>query len=94
NALQAGSLVASQPAMLLANPAVATTWGIVVFGEQVRAGGWLVLAFVALVLIVVGVVLLTSSPLFSQNLAATQSDEAIPGPEHPPNPDVSHGRGA
>ncbi|MDQ2847534.1 MAG: DMT family transporter [Actinomycetota bacterium] len=94
NALQAGSLVASQPAMLLANPAVATTWGIVVFGEQIRAGGWLVLAFVALLLIVVGVVLLTSSPLFSQNVAATQSDEAGPGPEHPSTPGVSQGRGA
>jgi drug/metabolite transporter (DMT)-like permease len=88
NALQAGSLVASQPAMLLANPAVATTWGIVVFGEQVRAGGWLVMAFVALVLIVVGVVLLTSSPMFSQNVGATQSDEVRPRPEHPPTPGV------
>lgn len=87
NALKAGSLMASQPAMLLANPIVATTWGIVVFGEHVRTGGWLAMAFVALVLIVVGVVLLTSSPLLGQNGAGAQNDQVDPGPDHPPTPD-------
>jgi drug/metabolite transporter (DMT)-like permease len=86
NALQAGSLVVSQPAMLLTNPAVATTWGIVVFGEQVRTGSWLVMAFLALFVIIVGVILLTSSPLFSPDVTATQGAEATAVPKHPRAP--------
>jgi hypothetical protein len=42
NALQAGPLVAAQPGFTLADPLVAMTWGIVVFGEHIRSGPWLI----------------------------------------------------
>lgn len=42
SALQAGSLVAAQPGITLADPIVAILWGVTVFGEPVRGGAWLV----------------------------------------------------
>lgn len=58
NALQAGSLVASQPGFTLVNPLVSVLWGVFVFGESVRPGAWLVVAGVAAVLVVVATLLL------------------------------------
>jgi hypothetical protein len=37
--------VASQPGLTFSNPVVAMVFGVVVFGEQVRTGGWITLAF-------------------------------------------------
>lgn len=37
--LRAGTLVASQPGLTLANPLVGIGWGVAVFGEDVRGGG-------------------------------------------------------
>ena len=45
--MQAGTLVAVQPGVTLADPVVAITLGIVMFGEQVRGGLWLVPEVVA-----------------------------------------------
>jgi len=50
-ALQAGSLVASQPALTLPNPLVGASFGVAVFGEHVRGGGWLALAALGALLI-------------------------------------------
>ena len=61
--LQAGSLVASQPALTLSNPVVAVVFGVVVFGEHVRTDGWLALAVAAAALIAVCTVVLARSPL-------------------------------
>lgn len=63
SALQAGRLVASQPGITLANPLLATVWGIGIFGEDVRTGMWLLGAVGGAVLIALGVVLLSRSPL-------------------------------
>ena len=65
NALQAGSLVASQPGLTLTNPVVAIIWGIVVFGERARGGGWLVGTVSGAVLIGVGTIMLARSPLLA-----------------------------
>lgn len=62
-ALQAGRLVASQPALTLSNPIVAFGFGIAVFGEHVRSGAWLALALLAAGLIIVATVMLARSPL-------------------------------
>jgi drug/metabolite transporter (DMT)-like permease len=62
-ALQAGQLVASQPALTLSNPVIAVAFGIVVFGEHVQGGIWLILAFFGAGLIVVCTVMLARSPL-------------------------------
>lgn len=61
--LQAGRLVASQPALTLSNPVVAILLGVVLFGEKVRTDGWLVLAVAATALVAASTVALARSPL-------------------------------
>ena len=63
HALRAGRLVAAQPGITLANPLLAAVWGVAVFHEQVRTGGWLLGAGVGAALLVGGAVLLSGSPL-------------------------------
>ena len=78
-ALQAGSLVASQPALTLANPIIAAVFGVAVFGEHVQGGGWLVVAFLGAALIAVATVVLARSPL----LHDTPADTPPPEPRRP-----------
>jgi drug/metabolite transporter (DMT)-like permease len=66
NALHAGRLVASQPGITLANPLVAAVWGIGIFGEHVRTGGWLVGAVAGIMLVATGVLLLSRSSLLQR----------------------------
>ena len=79
-ALQAGRLVASQPALTLSNPILAFGFGIAVFGEQVRGGGWLALAFIGAAFIGLATVMLARSPMLqgsqgrSEGPAPRQSD--------------------
>ncbi|HKS53010.1 MAG TPA: DMT family transporter [Pseudonocardiaceae bacterium] len=61
--LQAGRLVASQPALTLANPLVSVAFGFAVFNEHLRAGAWLILALFGAGLIIACTVLLARSPL-------------------------------
>lgn len=65
NALGAGSLVASQPGLTLANPVVAVVWGILLFGERARGGVWTVGVVAGALLIAAGTVLLARSPLLA-----------------------------
>ncbi|MGI9062228.1 MAG: DMT family transporter, partial [Pseudonocardiaceae bacterium] len=76
NALQAGRLVASQPGITLANPLLATVWGIGIFGEEVRTGGWLLGAVGGAALITAGALMLSRSPLLEH------LQEAHPDPSH------------
>ena len=62
-ALQAGPLVASQPALTLVDPLVSVVFGIAVFDERLRTGTWLILALFGAALIIVCTVLLARSPL-------------------------------
>jgi drug/metabolite transporter (DMT)-like permease len=61
--LQAGSLVAAQPALTLSNPVVAMAFGVVVFDERVRAGSWLALAVAGALGIAASTAVLARSPL-------------------------------
>lgn len=63
NALQAGSLVAAQPGITLLDPVVGITWGVVVFGEQVRTGLFVMAAVLSAAAVAIGAVLLAHSPL-------------------------------
>lgn len=65
NALQAGSLVASQPGLTLSNPVVAEVWGIAVFDDHVRGGAWTVGVLLGALLIAAGTMILARSPLLS-----------------------------
>ncbi|MCL2781978.1 MAG: DMT family transporter [Actinomycetia bacterium] len=66
NALHIGPLVAAQPGFTLMDPAVSVFWGVLVFGERTRTGGWVVLAAFGALVIVVSVVQLARSPLLAQ----------------------------
>ncbi len=63
NALQAGNLVVVQPGLTLTDPAVSIIWGVVVFHEQVSGGLWYLAAVAAGILLAIGTVSLSRSPL-------------------------------
>lgn len=54
NALQAGSLVASQPMLTLGDALLSTVFGVVLFSEHIRLGWWLLPEIVALAAIAAG----------------------------------------
>jgi drug/metabolite transporter (DMT)-like permease len=65
NALQAGSLVASQPMLTLGDALISITYGVTLFGESLRTGWWLIPELVGVALITAGCVELARSPLAS-----------------------------
>ena len=85
-ALQAGTLVASQPALTLANPIVAAGFGVAVFGEHVRGGGWLALAVLGAVLIAASTVVLARSPLLHDNPSGASTEAPPAGSRPHPTP--------
>jgi drug/metabolite transporter (DMT)-like permease len=70
-ALHSGPLLAAQPGFTLMDPVVSILWGVLVYDEAVRAGGWLVLAVAAAVAIGGGVISLARSPLFAPDWTRT-----------------------
>jgi len=74
--MQAGSLIASQPALTLTNPIVAAVFGVAVFGEHTRTGGWLVAAFLAAALIVGATALLARSPILDDASAPSTASSS------------------
>jgi hypothetical protein len=82
NAYHAGPLAAAQPGITLADPLVATTWGVFVFAEPIRTGPVLVLLVLPAVALIAGAVALIRSP----RLQALQAGGTGPGsaPAEPP----------
>jgi len=77
SAFQAGHVAASLPAISVANPVLASTMGIVLFGEHLDASGalaWVVCA-AAIVVMALGVVWLARSPLVTEEVAYTPALE-------------------
>jgi hypothetical protein len=66
NALQAGSLVASQPMLTVGDALISIAYGVTLFGEVLRDGWWLVPQFIALGAIIYGCVQIAKSPLASE----------------------------
>jgi hypothetical protein len=66
NALQAGSLVASQPMLTVGDALISISFGVTLFSEQLRVGWWLVPEIIALTAIIVGCVQIAKSPLASE----------------------------
>jgi drug/metabolite transporter (DMT)-like permease len=77
NALQAGTLVASQPMLTVGDALISISLGVVLFGEQLRTGWWLPLEIACLAVIVVGCVEIAKSPL------AAAGGERQPGAQVP-----------
>jgi hypothetical protein len=63
NALQAGSLVASQPMLTVGDALISISLGVTLFSEQLRVGWWLLPEIVALAAIIFGCVQIAKSPL-------------------------------
>ena len=62
NALQAGTLVAVQPPLTMGDALISACYGVTVFGEEVRTGGWLlVVEVLAVITIAIGCVQLSRS---------------------------------
>jgi hypothetical protein len=66
NALQAGSLVASQPMLTVGDALISISLGVVLFSEGLRVGWWLIPEIVALAAIVIGCVQIAKSPLAAE----------------------------
>lgn len=63
NALQAGSLVASQPMLTVGDALISISYGVTLFAEEIRTGWWLLPQLIALALIIYGCVQIAKSPL-------------------------------
>lgn len=70
-AVQAGQLATAQPGVTIADPLTATVLGVVLFGDRIRAGWFLVPEVVAVAVIVVSTVVLSQS--------AGHAEQADPG---------------
>ncbi|MES4901687.1 MULTISPECIES: DMT family transporter [unclassified Streptomyces] len=66
SAMHAGRLVAAQPALTLTDPLVSVLWGVIVFGEMVRGGLYLLLAAASGLLMAACVVILSRSPTIGE----------------------------
>ena len=66
NALQAGSLVASQPMLTVGDALISISYGVTLFSEQLRTGWWLVPQLIALAAIIFGCVQIAKSPLAAE----------------------------
>lgn len=75
NALQAGSLVASQPMLTVGDALISISYGVTLFSEVLRTGWWLVPQIFALFMIIIGCVQIAKSPLASE--ASPMVSEAV-----------------
>lgn len=75
NALQAGSLVASQPMLTVGDALISISYGVTLYSEELRVGWWLLPELIALTAIVAGCVQIAKSPLASE--AAPLVSEAV-----------------
>jgi hypothetical protein len=81
NALQAGSLVAVQPPLTMGDALISASYGVTIYGEQVRTGGWLLVVEVAAVIaITIGCIQL------SRSLAMVHGSQPAAPPTAPPVP--------
>ncbi|MFD7409159.1 DMT family transporter [Streptomyces sp. NPDC059866] len=73
NAMQAGPLVASQPALTLGDAMVSLALGITLYEEEIRSGWWLLPQLFGVALIAAGVLALSRIPL-TQSLVAPDEE--------------------
>jgi hypothetical protein len=77
NALQAGSLVASQPMLTVGDALISISYGVVLYSEQLRVGWWLIPEIVAIAAIILGCVQIAKSPLAAET-AGVATETASP----------------
>jgi drug/metabolite transporter (DMT)-like permease len=69
NGMQAGLLLAVQPPLTLGDALISSSFGVTVYGETIRAGGWLAVEILAVLAVAAGIVQL------SRSLAAVHGPE-------------------
>ena len=80
SALHAGPITASRTTLVTMNPLVSIVMGITLFGDILRGGFlWIALEVLALGVLVVGVVVLTRSPLVAGSPDGEVDDEKLGG---------------
>ncbi|MFE7778385.1 DMT family transporter [Streptomyces sp. NPDC057445] len=84
NAMQAGPLVASQPAITLGDAMVSLALGVAVYEEHVRAGWWVLPQLLGFTLIAAGAVALSRIPLTQSLVAPDATADAPPAATQPP----------
>ena len=73
NALQAGTLVAVQPPLTLGDALISSAYGVTIYGEVVRTGGWLlVVEILAVIAVTLGCIQL------SRSLAEVHGPQPVP----------------
>ncbi|WP_405594089.1 DMT family transporter [Streptomyces sp. NBC_01092] len=77
HAMQAGPLVASQPALTLGDALVSLALGITLYEEEIRSGWWLLPQLVGVALIATGVFALSRIPL-TRSLVAPEEENRTP----------------
>jgi EamA domain-containing membrane protein RarD len=77
-ALHSGPLLAAQPGFTLMDPLVSILWGVLVYNENTRTGGWLVLATAGFIGVGGGVALLARSPLFDPSTDSSAPPVIVP----------------
>ncbi|MEG8274782.1 DMT family transporter [Streptomyces sp. AHA2] len=80
NSLQAGPLVASQPALTLGDALVSLILGILLYEETIRSGWWLVPQLFGVALIAAGVLALSRIPLTQSLIAPDGEQEPVAAP--------------
>ena len=75
NALQAGTLAASQPSLTVGDALLSTVYGVMLFHETLRLGWWLIPEIICLGLIVVGYIEIAKSPV-----AMAHDETSLPSP--------------
>ncbi|MDQ0845852.1 drug/metabolite transporter (DMT)-like permease [Streptomyces sp. V1I6] len=78
NAMQAGPLVASQPALTLGDAAVSLSLGMLLYEEDVRTGWWLIPQALGVALVVAGVFALARVPLARSLVASDEPERVVP----------------
>jgi drug/metabolite transporter (DMT)-like permease len=73
NGLQAGMLVAVQPPLTLGDALISVAYGVTIYDEEVRTGGWLAVQIVAVIAIALGCIQL------SRSLAMVHGPEPVTG---------------
>jgi hypothetical protein len=74
-ALHTGPLLASQPGFTLMDPVVSILWGVLVYNEVTRSGGWLVLSVAGMGALALGVLMLARSPVLNEVKEGEPADQ-------------------
>ncbi|MCC9311633.1 DMT family transporter [Kitasatospora sp. RB6PN24] len=77
NALQAGSLAASQPMLSIGDALISTSYGVTLFAETLRTGWWLIPQVVAMGVVLAGCIGLSRSRL-ADGMAENSSKRGAP----------------